>query len=327
MMIPNRWYPILQSSRLKTNKPVGVMRLGRRLVLWRAVSGEVIAMPDRCSHRAAALSTGKIRDGCLECPYHGLRFDHGGKCVLIPANGSGAPVPRGFDISPVAVREEHGLVWQWHGEEAPSSEVGWIDEIAEESGTVRSYSWEFAIPHLRVTENLLDFHHFNFVHRWSFPGVGPRIDNYDAHLDGEMVVMSGTLRHERTGWLRPSLPFRALCKLPALAHIELFGASINYAMTPIDDAHTWIWARYAQDRIPRYLGAGLLAAFSARLDRAVFLYQDAPVLNSQSDPPGDFSRFHLYEADHGIALFFGMRKRAMLAAASQEHHATAAAGR
>src|SRR5260370_4656659 len=49
-----------------------------------------------------------IRDGCLECPYHGLRFDASGRCVLIPANGIGAPVPDGFRS------EEHTSELQSH---------------------------------------------------------------------------------------------------------------------------------------------------------------------------------------------------------------------
>jgi phenylpropionate dioxygenase-like ring-hydroxylating dioxygenase large terminal subunit len=286
----------------------------------------VVAMPDRCSHRSAKLSRGKIHDGCLECPYHGLLFDTAGKCVRIPANGESAPVPGGFDLPLAIVREEHGIVWQWHGAGTPSLEVPWMSEMPEERGTVRSYSYEMPVPYLRVMENLLDFHHFNFVHRRALIGAGPRLDNYDAHIDGDMVVMSGQLSHERPGRMRPTLPFRAMCKLPALAHIEIFDTSVNYSLTPVDDTHTWVWARYEQSRLPGYLGGGLLAWISALFDRALFEFQDKAVLNSQVDPPGDFSGFRFYEADRAIALFFGMRKRALLDAANQ-HPVSAAAGR
>ena len=33
--IPNQWYPIFDSGKLKRRKPVGITRLGERLVLWR----------------------------------------------------------------------------------------------------------------------------------------------------------------------------------------------------------------------------------------------------------------------------------------------------
>ncbi len=97
--IPNQWYPIFDSSKLNRRKPVGIMRLGERLVLWRDARGEAVCMTDRCPHRAAQISLGWVRDDCLVCPFHGLRFDSAGRCVLIPANGEGQPVPRGFDLS------------------------------------------------------------------------------------------------------------------------------------------------------------------------------------------------------------------------------------
>ena len=34
-MIPNQWYPIFDSGRLRRGRPTGVTRLGRELVLWR----------------------------------------------------------------------------------------------------------------------------------------------------------------------------------------------------------------------------------------------------------------------------------------------------
>ena len=42
--IPNQWYPIFDSSKLKRRKPVGIMRLGERLVLWRDSSGAAVCM-------------------------------------------------------------------------------------------------------------------------------------------------------------------------------------------------------------------------------------------------------------------------------------------
>jgi nitrite reductase/ring-hydroxylating ferredoxin subunit len=93
--IPNQWYPIFDSSKLKQRKPVGIMRLGERLVLWRDGTGTAVCMADRCPHRAAQLSLGWVRDDCLVCPFHGLRFDSFGRCVLIPANGEDQPVPSG----------------------------------------------------------------------------------------------------------------------------------------------------------------------------------------------------------------------------------------
>ena len=115
-MIPNQWYPIFDSGRLRRGRPTGVTRLGRELVLWRRADGSVAALPDRCPHRSARLSRGRIRDDQIACPYHGFRFDGRGRCVLVPANGADAPIPDSLHTEPAPVREGHGLVWLWHGD-------------------------------------------------------------------------------------------------------------------------------------------------------------------------------------------------------------------
>ena len=40
-VIPNQWYAVLESRSLGA-KPVGIERLGERLVAWRAAGGEAV---------------------------------------------------------------------------------------------------------------------------------------------------------------------------------------------------------------------------------------------------------------------------------------------
>ncbi len=54
-MIRNQWYAVLDSSQVK-NKPVGVTRMGERLVFWRDVAGKVSCLYDKCVHRGVMLS-------------------------------------------------------------------------------------------------------------------------------------------------------------------------------------------------------------------------------------------------------------------------------
>jgi len=56
-MIRNQWFVVLESAEVKT-QPVGVMRLGEKMVFWRDSSGKVHAAADRCPHRGVALSAG-----------------------------------------------------------------------------------------------------------------------------------------------------------------------------------------------------------------------------------------------------------------------------
>src|ERR1700683_1362628 len=332
-MIPNQWYPILESRQLSRNTPLGVMRLGERLVLWREANGRIACMPDRCPHRSAMLSRGKIRDGCIVCPYHGLRFPSGGRCTIIPANGCDAAVPEGFNLTPISVREEHGVVWYWYGAQQPTDELPWPREIAELGGNTVSIHYDTEVPQLRAVENVFDFHHLNFVHRWTFPGVGPRVDDFKATQNGDEIAFSGTLRHERAGWMKHDSQFSAKFRFPAVCSIKSGGIDIALAFTPIDANKTWICARYTQHYLTSFPSGGILARLFAILDYFAFKFEDIHILRSQLDPVGDISRFHLCEADRAIGLFFAMVKRAMPETpppedrAGRENHINAAAGR
>ena len=94
MYIPNQWYAILEADELKAGQPQGFRRLGVDMVGWRDAGGAPVVMEDRCAHRQIKLSLGKIVDNCIECPFHGFRYDTEGACQRIPANGINGPVPK-----------------------------------------------------------------------------------------------------------------------------------------------------------------------------------------------------------------------------------------
>ena len=89
-MIRNQWYAILESNEVKPSRPVGVTRMGEKLVLWRDDKGQIGCMADLCPHRGVALSTGKLVGGNVQCPFHGFEYDTSGRCTLIPASGKNA---------------------------------------------------------------------------------------------------------------------------------------------------------------------------------------------------------------------------------------------
>ena len=66
-MIPNQWYAILDSKEVRAGKPVGVTRMGEKLVAWRDSKGQVTVMRDLCPHRGVALSVGELKGDCIIC--------------------------------------------------------------------------------------------------------------------------------------------------------------------------------------------------------------------------------------------------------------------
>jgi phenylpropionate dioxygenase-like ring-hydroxylating dioxygenase large terminal subunit len=111
-MIRNQWYVVLESNEVGA-QPVGVTRLGEKLVFWRDPEGKVNAAVDRCPHRGAALSIGKMQSGHLQCPFHGFEYDPSGKCVLVPANGRTGVIPNAMLLKTYPTQEAHGLIWLW----------------------------------------------------------------------------------------------------------------------------------------------------------------------------------------------------------------------
>ena len=118
-MIPNQWYVVLDSKQVK-NKPVGVTRMGEKLVFWRNGQGKLSCLRDQCVHRGVELSKGRIvSSGHLQCPFHGFEYEPSGRVCRIPANGQDAPVPERFQIHSYPTYEARGFIWIWWGETPP----------------------------------------------------------------------------------------------------------------------------------------------------------------------------------------------------------------
>ena len=164
--LDHHWYPIALSEDIAPG-PVGIQVLGRSYVLWRSEDGSLTAAPDRCPHREAPLSEGRMVDGCVQCPYHGWRFGAGGRCELVPSSPPGTPVPPKAHLNTVSVEERYGLVWL-----CPGKPLGRIPEIPQEGNPafrrLNTPFQQWAVSATRITDNFMDFSHFPFVHTATF---------------------------------------------------------------------------------------------------------------------------------------------------------------
>ena len=75
--LPRYWYVACLSTELR-RRPLSRAVLDTPMALFRDGAGVPHALVDRCPHRNAPLSIGRVRDGLLECRYHGWRFDRSG---------------------------------------------------------------------------------------------------------------------------------------------------------------------------------------------------------------------------------------------------------
>lgn len=299
-MLTDQWYAVIEAARVGAH-PVALTRFGKPLVLWRTETGVHTAF-DACPHRGASLSRGRLVDGCLECPYHGLRFASDGACAKVPAYPVLAERSR-FDLHLLPTRVEWGLVWVWNGaarEDLPP--LPWDAAIQAEldaCGTgLIDVTDTFDVSYLRVMENLTDYHHVPFVHRWTVPSPA-EVTAFSARRDGVHIWTEGTLGdrlHATTHLVGPCLGLLRFAGLGGFAVIA----------TPIDAGNTWLFARYTQEWV-RLAGVDrvlswLMAQFDYRLLQRL---QDAPVWRSQRlQDPADIGRYHLLEADAGVRLYF-----------------------
>ncbi len=168
-LLPNVWTPVLPIAEIET-QPVAIELAGERIVLFRNSSDEIGALIDRCPHRGAALSLGRVsKEGCLECPYHGWQFDIEGACTLVPLNNPADLNLSKLSAASLPTRIIAGLVWVFTGiGAAPSPQLP--DGLMRSSESYFLYHEVWNAHWTRLVENALDYVHLPYVHRNSFGG-------------------------------------------------------------------------------------------------------------------------------------------------------------
>ena len=294
-MIPNQWYAVLESGEVPRGRPIGVTRLGERLVFWRMPAGDPVCLRDVCPHRGAALSLGQLDHGTIACPFHGFAFDPSGRCTLIPANGRAAAVPKAFQVASYPVREAHGFIWIWWGEAALATpEIPWFETIdgTFSYGTIRDH---WAVHYSRAIENQLDAVHLPFVHATTI-GRGNRtlIHGPLVHWEDQPALPRGRMNI----WVRnevdqgqaavraedfpptsrhPSLQFQ----LPNIWHNWISDdVRVMAAFVPIDETNTQMYVRFYQ-RVARLPGLRELFNLLSLPANRVILNQDRRVVLTQ----------------------------------------------
>ncbi len=159
--IARGWHPVAALSELPARRPLGVKLMGQPLAVFRAEAG-VSVLRDRCPHRGAPLSQGRVASGTIACPYHGWRFAGDGACVEVP----GAATCPAASAHALPVRIEAGLIWTSLAE-TPAA----FPELppAMRDPALDRFLWLLKPSEagvLDALENHLDPAHPHFVHPW-----------------------------------------------------------------------------------------------------------------------------------------------------------------
>ncbi len=165
--LQNCWYVAAWSDEIGET-PLGRRILDKPVVLFRSLQGEPVALQGMCPHRFAPMHLGKLVDGNIQCAYHGLQFNTGGKCVFNP-QGNGA-MPGGVRLESYPVIERYGACWIWMGD-AEQADLGKLPELPafeymSRFAVVRGYMHSAANYKL-LADNIMDLGHVDFLHQSS----------------------------------------------------------------------------------------------------------------------------------------------------------------
>jgi phenylpropionate dioxygenase-like ring-hydroxylating dioxygenase large terminal subunit len=293
-MIPNQWYAILESNEIRRGKLTSVTRMGEKLVAWRDAAGAAHILGDRCPHRGAALSAGKLLGECIQCPFHGFEFNSRGECTLIPANGRAATPPRTMQPRAYETREAHGLIYIWWGEPRESyPPLPFFDNLPDQRLTYVTLRDPWPVHYTRAIENQLDVVHLPFVHYNTIGAGGQTLVHGPIAREQELAPDSWLLEAWMDNEIDHGQAARKPSEMPEPRHHPMLqfyfpniwqlwiggDARIFVAFAPVDENNTMLYVRqYHGLTIP---GLRVIADLFGLLGSYIIIRQDKRVVVTQ----------------------------------------------
>jgi phenylpropionate dioxygenase-like ring-hydroxylating dioxygenase large terminal subunit len=224
------WYPVFYVEDLDKSKPTPFTLLDRDLAIWwDNLAAQWRAFDDRCPHRLARLSEGRIaEDGLLECPYHGWAFTGAGTCDRIPQQlpDAQAETSRRACVKSLPTAVEQGLLFIYPGTatRAENTPIPLIPVPMQEGSPIDGWVMlntfrDLPYDALTLMENVLDPSHLPFTHHNS---VGKRSNASPVELEVTSSAKSGftgtwaegprkgTLGRQNTTFIAPCLMWHEL---------------------------------------------------------------------------------------------------------------------
>jgi vanillate O-demethylase monooxygenase subunit len=188
MFVRNAWYVAAWDHELSRSMLRRIV-LEEPVVLFRTTEGKAVALEDRCCHRQAPLSMGRLAGDVVTCPYHGLQFDTTGRCIKVPSQEK---IPPGARVRSYPVVEKNHWIWIWTGDPAKADpalieDFHWLDDPA----------WRFGGSYLHVdgnyllvVENLLDTTHLPFLHPNTLGTDSFARSEFEVKREGDRITIA-----------------------------------------------------------------------------------------------------------------------------------------
>jgi len=265
------WHPVAVAGELTEDKPIRqVTILGEKLVVFRLPlkPGERESdvryglVAERCRHRLASLSFGRVDEDGIRCVYHGWKYALDGRCIEQPAEPAGSQYKNEIQQPAYVVRKLAGLLFAYMGP-APRPILPRWDVLAHEDGrrwtvieSVMECNW------LQPTENSVDPAHVFWLHgaltspdvlKVAAPQITTQYDEKHDFIEFEY----GIIKERTTPGRAPSDP-PFVARHPLIFPTTLRLAEVDYGhaesagsfrhslqiRVPIDDTHTRVYRVY-----------------------------------------------------------------------------------
>ena len=197
MLLKNAWYVGAWGTEVGRQNLLRRTLLNEPVVFFRQEDGTPVALADKCAHRHAPLSSGKLVGDNIQCPYHGLEYDASGECVRVPGQST---VPPGCRVQSYPVVERYQWVWIWMGDPELANpddieDFHWMDDPDwRAKGELLHLKGDYKL----LVENLLDLSHLSYIHATTL--------GTDAVAETPMKFERGDRHVTVTRWVMDSVP-------------------------------------------------------------------------------------------------------------------------
>ncbi|MFT6287820.1 MAG: vanillate O-demethylase monooxygenase subunit [Alcanivorax sp.] len=182
--LKNTWYAAAWDYEVLDGKKLARTYLEKPILIFKGESGKYIALDDRCCHRGAPLSLGRIEGDCVRCMYHGMKYDASGRCIEIPGQDK---ISENHRVHSYPIEERGHLLWIWMGdpELADPDMIHDFPYLTDPNwaGLTQQAYLHYDANWLLIVDNLADFSHLAFVHTNTLGGS----EDYAFSTEQEVV--------------------------------------------------------------------------------------------------------------------------------------------
>ena len=312
------WHPVAVAGELTDEKPIKAVRiLGENLAVFRDTKGRFGLVAERCPHRSASLAYGRVDAEGIRCPYHGWKFDRGGRCLEQPSESPESSFKDRVRQRAYPVEKLAGLLYAYLGPEPVPLLPRW-DVLAREDGkrwtvidSLIDCNW------LQPMENSVDPAHLFWLHGDSAHLVGHSPDYGESHdfIRFEYGIMKRRTTPGKKPGDPPMVDEHPLVFPSILRHVARFKKDAGFRhnlqiRVPVDDTHTQVYRvnfmptatdRSPADQDPPFEHCALKRP-DGRFDMTMVPAQDAMAWETQGGV-ADRGEENLGASDKGVIFF------------------------